>query len=115
MHEKFSYSLTHDNEPSTSDARKERTKITFNMDFYTVKEMLPKVECIIYEEMPSNKSMIPSKLLCHLNLNHCSCAKKDNSLPSPLGSLLDQWRKQKQSLLSSVPVSDKALELVTML
>ncbi|KOC62786.1 SCAN domain-containing protein 3, partial [Habropoda laboriosa] len=71
------------------------------------KETPPKPECIICGEMLSNEAMVPSKLLRHLNSNHRSYAKKDKSF---FLRQLDQRRKQRQSLLSSVTVSDKALE-----
>ncbi|KOC60752.1 SCAN domain-containing protein 3 [Habropoda laboriosa] len=57
--------------------------------------------------MLSNEAIVPSKLLRHLNSNHRSYAKKDKSF---FLRLLDQRRKQRQSLLSSVTVSDKAIE-----
>ncbi|XP_017795707.1 PREDICTED: protein ZBED8-like, partial [Habropoda laboriosa] len=96
---KYSNSLTNDNEPSTSSAVKNRR--------FLKEKTPPKPECIICGEMLPNEAMVPSKLLRHLNSNHRSYAKKDKSF---FLRLLDQRRKQRQSLLSSVTVSDKMLE-----
>lgn len=67
----------------------------------------PKPECVICREKLSNESMVPSKLIRHLNSKHSSCAKKDKQY---FQRLLSENVKQKKFMKSSVTVSDKALE-----
>lgn len=108
-------SLINDDEPSKSSVMKKPRilKRQYKTEYigygfsWCGEETAPKPECIICREQLSNESMVPNKLIRHLNLKHPSYAKKDKQY---FQRLFNQNLKQRQFMTSSVTVSDKALE-----
>ncbi|XP_057658441.1 protein FAM200B-like [Diorhabda carinulata] len=104
---KQSTSPAEDDEPCTSSIAKKRKIVNrkYSEDYirygfyWCGDEAAPKPLCVICNEQLTNDSMVPSKLNRH--------AKKDISY---FQRLLAQNLKQKKFMMSTVSVSDKALE-----
>ncbi|XP_056645804.1 zinc finger BED domain-containing protein 5-like [Diorhabda sublineata] len=112
---KQSTSPAEDDEPCTSSIAKKRKIVNrkYSEDYirygfyWCGDEAAPKPLCVICNEQLTNDSMVPSKLNRHLTSKHPNCAKKDISY---FQRLLAQNLKQKKFMMSTVSVSDKALE-----